>query len=412
MRYIAFDKFEKERPLPLCGPDTSNTWARQVIGTLLENHPELQSRMKLTRDLLASGEKFAYIISWRYYFGYSDEPIGTTHLRLCLNWILEDKPLLKAFQTGQGVLVFVDWYEGVFGPRTQTYHHNDKFACFFNTFDIPPKNVMFVDGNSKAAHYERVYTPRFIYANIFEWLALGYVREDGIAEPEKLVHPAKKPYRYLSYARHWNSMRQFFTFDLFDRDLLKHGLVSCSAQDENGTSHHDTFRRQLEFWTPGVPPARSKAFLDLLPMKLDANLNVNQATTINVQHHLDTDISLIHETHSNIESVFLSEKTYRAILLKHPFLMIGSPGLLAQLRADGYQTYDCLFDESYDYATNLQTRKEMVLAELTRFVELDEDTRAAKLQAAQEVAAANQTHFLKQLERPRFGYNLIEALKD
>jgi hypothetical protein len=410
MRFIAFDGVDKHRLTPVCGPQTGATWVRAVIESLLENHPELQT--KPTQELLDSGEKFAYIIGWRYYFGYSEESNGPAHIRTVLNWLFDYPRLLKAIRTGQAILVFADWYEGVFGPRTLTYHHADKFACFCNTYDIPPKNVIFADGNSAAVRYERPQTPRFIYANIFEWLSLSYVNQGPVPAPEAITHPTNKPYRFLSYARHWNTMRQNFTFDLFDRDLLKHGIASCSAQREDGTSDLNTFVGGLNLWTPGVPQERVKAFLQMLPLTLDADLRVNQATSCNVQHHLDTDISIVHETHSNIETVFLSEKTYRAILMKHPFLMMGSPGLLAQLRADGYQTYGSLFDESYDHETDLLKRKEMVLLELARFIRLDTAEREAKLAAAQEIAALNQKHFLTQLDRPRFGRNLIEALKD
>jgi hypothetical protein len=407
MRYIAFDKIEDQTPI--CGPEVEVPWSRLVIAELLRNNPDLKGVLKPTDELLSSGEKFAYIISWRYYFGYHDEMEAPTRIRRSLQWIALNKPLHNAFKSGQGILVFADWYEGVFIPPALICNNNDKFACFFNTFRIPPKHVFFVDGNARAARYEHIYTPRFVYANIFESSSLySYTRPDVLPTPTKLIHPAKKPLRYLSYARHWNTMRQYFTFDLFDRDLLKHGLVSCSGE----SAGYPGFLHHIDRWTPGVSNERIRAFLQTLPLTLDADLSMNQAHSVNVKHHLDTDISVIHETHSNVESVFLSEKTYRALFLKHPFLMMGSPGLLAQLRADGYQTYGCLFDESYDEEKSLRKRKEMVLGELTKFIQLEDDTREAKLLEAQDVASKNQEHFLTQLDRPRFGHNLIEALKD
>lgn len=417
MRYIAYDTYADNlgTNVPVCGPDTQAPWARFVIHDLVKAHKEFANNLKTTGDCLAEGKPFAYILSWRYYFGYDDNPNtgnGPKQLRESMKWLFQNKPLLDAFRSGQGWLVFTDWHEGVYMPPFLTYHHNDKFACFFNTFDIPPKHVFFVDGNARGPDFDRPQSPRFIYENIFERASLGmYVQPGVLPEPRSLVHPVVKPLRYLSYARHWNTMRQFFTFDLFNRDLLKYGIVSCSAENQDGTSKPEHFIPQLDHWSRSIPAVRAHQFLATLPMVLDADLNVNQAVTLNLKHHLDTDISLIHETHSNPESVFLSEKTYRAILAKHPFLMMGSPGLLAKLRTDGYQTYGCLFDESYDEEPNLIKRKELVLIELARFIHMDTEERHRKLEAAQEVAAFNQDFYLRH-GRQRFGKNLLAALKE
>ena len=32
----------------------------------------------------------------------------------------------------------------------------------------------------------------------------------------------------------------------------------------------------------------------------------------------------------------------------HPFILVGSKGLIKELKLLGYKTFDCIFDESYD----------------------------------------------------------------
>lgn len=53
---------------------------------------------------------------------------------------------------------------------------------------------------------------------------------------------------------------------------------------------------------------------------------------------------------------FLTEKTMLPLMLKRPFLMCGGVGYLAQLKEQGYKTFDCLWDESYDSEPDLYKR--------------------------------------------------------
>lgn len=45
---------------------------------------------------------------------------------------------------------------------------------------------------------------------------------------------------------------------------------------------------------------------------------------------------------------FLTEKTYKCIKYGQPFVIIGTAGSLAQLRDNGYRTFDTVIDSSYD----------------------------------------------------------------
>lgn len=45
---------------------------------------------------------------------------------------------------------------------------------------------------------------------------------------------------------------------------------------------------------------------------------------------------------------FITEKTYKPIWMRHPFMVYGQSGILAKLQTLGFVTYDNIFDESYD----------------------------------------------------------------
>jgi len=68
----------------------------------------------------------------------------------------------------------------------------------------------------------------------------------------------------------------------------------------------------------------------------------------------DTCISVVVETQiqypSNFHDTvfFVTEKTWKPIAFSHPFIFIAEIGMIQYLHSRGFETYDNLFDESYD----------------------------------------------------------------
>jgi len=73
-----------------------------------------------------------------------------------------------------------------------------------------------------------------------------------------------------------------------------------------------------------------------------------------------TKYSIVCESVCDEESYQLSEKTYKAFMMQHPFVMLGPPGMLAYIRSKGFKTFDPFINESYDKETNLQKRINMI----------------------------------------------------
>jgi hypothetical protein len=67
------------------------------------------------------------------------------------------------------------------------------------------------------------------------------------------------------------------------------------------------------------------------------------------------------------DSWFLCEKSYKPLAAQHPFLMISTPGNLAYLRSQGFETFPELFDESYDNVIDWKHRVQNVIAVLANF---------------------------------------------
>jgi len=120
---------------------------------------------------------------------------------------------------------------------------------------------------------------------------------------------------------------------------------------------------------------------------------------MNLRHYCEkSDINIVFETepfgeHSRYSYLgfgsFLTEKTYKAILFKKPFILVSEQHGLKALRAFGFKTFSPWFNESYDDIEDFDQRVEAVLAEINRLSLLSEDEMATILREANDIIEHN-----------------------
>lgn len=69
--------------------------------------------------------------------------------------------------------------------------------------------------------------------------------------------------------------------------------------------------------------------------------------------------------------LFLTEKTYKPIAMKHPFILLAPQYSLRMLRERGYKTFSPFIDESYDEIKNDELRLKAVVEEVKRLSKSD-----------------------------------------
>lgn len=68
---------------------------------------------------------------------------------------------------------------------------------------------------------------------------------------------------------------------------------------------------------------------------------------------------------------FVTEKTFKPLAFQHPFLVVGCPGTLRYLRELGFETWDNIWDESYDNIDNWRQRCYNVVQEIHNYFPSD-----------------------------------------
>lgn len=128
-------------------------------------------------------------------------------------------------------------------------------------------------------------------------------------------------------------------------------------------------------------------FLKYVPVKTEIQDVWTGDQSSPIEFYTTTNFSLVSETFTGSAVRLISEKTYKPILMGHPFLIHGTTGTLEYLKSRGYETFSNIFDESYDNEKTPKGILEGIIKNLDREIVLTKETI--------EKIKYNQNHFLK-----------------
>jgi len=208
---------------------------------------------------------------------------------------------------------------------------------------------------------------------------LDFFINNGSARLPKTLNRIKYKKKFLYFNRRWRVHRPITVALMKLSGLLNQGYVSLGKTD-----HVDTWE---ESWNNMIycidSPVRQffltnkEKIFNIPEMYLDTTkLFENQAhldVTGTADYYSTSMFSVVSETNyftNNGEGRFISEKTFKPIAFKHPFVMISVPGTLQSLRALGYKTFHPMIDESYDTITDHTVRLMAIIREIDRLCSL------------------------------------------
>ena len=133
----------------------------------------------------------------------------------------------------------------------------------------------------------------------------------------------------------------------------------------------------------------SNLFKQATPSVLDT-VDYNNASADLSLYGYDALWHVVTETVYYDHSLHLTEKIFKPIVTKRPFILVGAPGNLAYLKRYGFKTFDRWIDESYDNETDPTKRIDMITTQLEALSEIDLLTQQKEMQ---EVLEYNHQHF-------------------
>jgi hypothetical protein len=136
----------------------------------------------------------------------------------------------------------------------------------------------------------------------------------------------------------------------------------------------------------------------------------NYSAELDISHLQSGFVNLVTETIFYENKVHLTEKIFKPICAKVPFILLGGAGNLKYLRNYGFKTFGDYWDESYDNITSPSQRSDAVLDVLTKIANTSLSELRLMKQDMAHILEHNYYHFYKEL-RPIVVNEFINGLR-
>ena len=147
---------------------------------------------------------------------------------------------------------------------------------------------------------------------------------------------------------------------LIDR-LIDNKMFQCGYNSWGDT--YKAFYNYKEFVNPNTKIEQQK--FDVLDIKDLSSINPNNS--VPEKHCANSFLFLNTETNIESDQLFFSEKVYKPLGIGMPFITLGNPGTLQDLRDRGFITFGDWFDESYDYDYDIQKRINIIVKNIETY---------------------------------------------
>jgi len=189
--------------------------------------------------------------------------------------------------------------------------------------------------------------------------------------------------KFINFNRRWRLHRPLMLILLNDRKLLDSGFVSFGKSDFDNDTWENKWTELIRYYYDKKEILeilyRNEEVKNFSSMYLDTDdLVTNRAEQTNStdEYYVNSYFSLVNETtyHTKLgyDGVpFLSEKIFKCIAMKHPFVLATTPNSLKYLKELGYKTFDGLINESYDLEIDDAKRAIKIINEVERLCNLN-----------------------------------------
>jgi hypothetical protein len=191
--------------------------------------------------------------------------------------------------------------------------------------------------------------------------------------------------QFLIYNRAWTGTREYrlrFSDLLVKHNLVDHCLTFCNPT-ENG-KHYKTHTFQNPGWRPDY----------VLEHYFSPSLADSCASAdFNTEDYRFTEIEVVLETLFDDDRLHLTEKSLRPIACCQPFILAATHGSLQYLRDYGFQTYNSVWNETYDTIEDPYQRMQAIITLMKDIASWSDDQRRANTQLMKQIANHNHKHF-------------------
>jgi len=212
---------------------------------------------------------------------------------------------------------------------------------------------------------------------------------------------------FISFNRIINddrSYRIYFISLLKEHGIIDRGQISFNVTDDYFNDWRDEVADQQSKLSHHAKQHIEKHLIDIFKLTIDraelpGSASANIPRTINRRDYNNDTPNYDSLWHVVTETVFyynklhLTEKIFKPIVSKQPFMLLAAPGNLEYLRSYGFKTFDGIIDESYDLIQDNELRTEAVVKQLHWYCNLTPDEKTNIIQQLEPIIDYNFHHF-------------------
>ncbi len=202
-------------------------------------------------------------------------------------------------------------------------------------------------------------------------------------------------YDYVSYNRIINddrSYRIYWVSKLVELGLLPRGQVSFNVTDNLFDDWRDEVASSTSKLSTAAKQHAECHLTDINKLVID-NAELPGSASADISRDIDALWHVVSETVFYYDKLHLTEKIFKPIVSKQPFMLLAAPGNLKYLRSYGFKTFDGIIDESYDTILDNDARINAVAKELQWYCNLPQEEKSRVIEALTPIVEYNFQHF-------------------
>lgn len=286
--------------------------------------------------------------------------------------------------------------EILFWYPNEGFKFNRKDDSFFELLgsihEFSPNNkIRFIFGDFYRPEYLPDYVNYKCFKNFF-W----YKTSISISRPTLSIDKESR-YDFITLNRRHRMSRYMVLQDLKNREMLKNAY--CTNMMVTLHNPKDLFDQFKTYYSIKEDEEfcmkfQNDTFSEVDVRTSNASSPVIDITLSDINLNNVSYLELVNETFfDSTSTLFITEKTYRAIALGHIFLICGQRGTLKHLKQAGFQTFDDLFDESYDDIISFSQRWAIIKKNLELWISMPE--------------SAKREYYIKSFDKLVYNQNLL-----
>jgi hypothetical protein len=216
-------------------------------------------------------------------------------------------------------------------------------------------------------------------------------------------------YKFSSLSRNYRNWRLKLYASLLEKDILSNHFVysffniwpyenppkkfskEYMIADLEKIGHFD-ISKKLNKWLSRCPHEIASGNSNVQDKWSNITYNTIQSSDFHIviETHYDQSYYTSHNVFNrSFAPSSITEKTYKAIACKRPFIEFSTPYILEDIRALGFKTFSPFIDESYDLEIDNHKRLNMIVTEIERICNLPENDYAVIVNGCKEITEYN-----------------------